>query len=561
MHGNQYVPWATGVGANALSPTDYAAATVRQLGAQYGIADPLSFNAAMRQASVVAAMVAQFTADYGSSDVNDDGNVTTLLSQFEAALQALITSLVQALTQGQNAFVHYAGSDSGTANSYIFNSPTPAVTSYSPGLLLLAKIANANTGPSIINVAGLGPVNITRLDLSPLQSGDLKAGEIALLECDGTQFQLASIIPNTSNLPTATSIQNSTWTGYDDTGTSDYLIISPSPAPTSYTKFQEWLIKKGASPNATTTPRLNVGGLGAVPLVNMDGSSIPVRGLPGGTIMKAIYDGANFRVISFASARIRLAADTTLYVNASTGNDSNSGSAGAPFASIQAAINYAQASLDLGGFNLTISVAAGTYGTNNIGGAWVGGGSSNVTISGDTSSPSLTVISTASGSCISAQGSGAGVTLKNLTMNSTGVNGLVAANQTASIILAENLTFGACPNSGHIFCAGSSSIVINRSYTINGGAASHWQIINGSLAVQAGVTITLAGTPNFTFAFASLTNAATIFCAATPTFSGSATGTRFIASGNSVINTNGATEATFLPGSTAGSRVSGAQWL
>jgi len=55
-----------------------AAAGAFQQGAQQGLADPVTFNNAMRQASVVAAMIAQFTADNGPSNVNDDGNVATL---------------------------------------------------------------------------------------------------------------------------------------------------------------------------------------------------------------------------------------------------------------------------------------------------------------------------------------------------------------------------------------------------------------------------------------------------------------------------------------------------
>jgi hypothetical protein len=91
--------------------------------------------------------------------------------------------------------VHYGNADSGTANNYIFTSPTPGITAYSAGLLLMAKIANAPTGPSLINVAGLGFIPITRGDLTAIQTGDMKANQIVLLLCDGTRFQLVGALP------------------------------------------------------------------------------------------------------------------------------------------------------------------------------------------------------------------------------------------------------------------------------------------------------------------------------------------------------------------------------
>ena len=52
---NDFVTWATGVGANTMSPAAYASAIIRQQGAQVGIADPLTYNTALRQASSNAA--------------------------------------------------------------------------------------------------------------------------------------------------------------------------------------------------------------------------------------------------------------------------------------------------------------------------------------------------------------------------------------------------------------------------------------------------------------------------------------------------------------------------
>lgn len=91
---SDFFPWATAVGANVASVANYQAASIRQQGAQLGIADPVSFNNAMRQATSAAAMVAAFTAQYGPGNALDNGNISNFLTQFIAALEALIAAQI-----------------------------------------------------------------------------------------------------------------------------------------------------------------------------------------------------------------------------------------------------------------------------------------------------------------------------------------------------------------------------------------------------------------------------------------------------------------------------------
>ena len=471
---------------------------------------------------------------------------------------------MQQQTAAPSSLIYY-GADTGTVNNMVA-SLTPSLSALTTGVIFEITPKYANTSGTVTFApAGQGPFIVYRADGTSLLPGDIQPAPCKMFigyDATANKFLLLNPCLWASSPNYIRGIQNNTWTGFIDSGTSDALYIDASPPPGAYIIFEAWLIKKGPNANLTTTPTLNVSGLGAVPLVNMDGSPIPARGLPGGMFFWATYDGANFRVAALNSLRVRLAGNTTLYVNISSGNDGNPGTISAPFQTIQGAINYVLANVDLGGFTLTLNISAGTYGGGVANGAWVGGGSRNVIISGDSSVPSLTNIVTSSGSCINAQGSGAGMTLKNLTMSSTGINGLIAVNETASLQLSTNLTFGACPNSGHMFCAGASSIIINNSYTITGGAQSHWQVITGSIAIQPGVTVTLTGTPAFSYAFASLANCASIFCAGVPTFSGSASsGTiKYSVSANSVLNT-GSGNTSLLPGGTAGTLATGGQYL
>ena len=59
-------------------------------------------------------------------------------------------------------------------------------------------------------------------------------------------------------------------------------------------------------------------------------------------------------------ARTVLAGDTSYYV-ATTGNDSNSGSIGSPWLTLQHAMNFIAAMIDFAGFKITVFIGAGTF--------------------------------------------------------------------------------------------------------------------------------------------------------------------------------------------------------
>lgn len=79
--------------------------------------------------------------------------------------------------------------DSGTANNYVA-SPSPAITTYTAGLEIKLKIANTNTGASVVNVNSLGNKNIKLLNGNDPNPGDIPSGLVAVLIYDGVNFQL-----------------------------------------------------------------------------------------------------------------------------------------------------------------------------------------------------------------------------------------------------------------------------------------------------------------------------------------------------------------------------------
>lgn len=84
---NQFLPFATGVGANTLTPTAYAALTaVIDQGFQPGLAKSQQANTVWRQATFVAAAVAQLIANDGGN-ANDDGNLTAFVTSLTTAIK------------------------------------------------------------------------------------------------------------------------------------------------------------------------------------------------------------------------------------------------------------------------------------------------------------------------------------------------------------------------------------------------------------------------------------------------------------------------------------------
>lgn len=262
--------------------------------------------------------------------------------------------------------------------------------------------------------------------------------------------------------------------------------------------------------------------------------------------------------------RIRLAGNTTFYVSPS-GSDSNNGlTSGTPWLTLQHAYNALQATYDLNGFTATVQLANGTYTSGVVasGGVVGASGAASVVFNGNVGSPtSVSVaVSSAGAACYSA-GAGAAFTIQNQQLSSTGSgsSNAVAVSPGGVVNVGTGTVFAACTYA-HLFCVLQGSLNITGNYSITGGAQAHYSS-SGALQVGGGVTITLVGTPAFSSAFCLTTTLGLVFFSATnATFTGSATGVRYVVSGNAVVSTNGA-GSTYLPGNSAGSTATGGQYI
>jgi hypothetical protein len=280
------------------------------------------------------------------------------------------------------------------------------------------------------------------------------------------------------------------------------------------------------------------------------------------------FAAASPDAVLLSGIREVLTANRTYYV-ATTGSDSNDGlTSGNPFLTIQKAINIISDSIDLNGFKITIQVADGTYGAiilKSLVGA-VGYTSSTVgnpltsfvEIVGNTVTPTNVLLTTAIASThtVLAEGSYpyyiSGVSL---TTTGSGLNTVLALGGTVHF---GNVNFGAC-TTYHLATGRGGFIQMLSNYSINGGAAAHWQPRESGIIDSRGRTITITGTPAFGSAFALADLTGVVRCSGI-TFSGSATGMRYVVNTNGVVDTGGA-GATYLPGSLAGSAATGGQYV
>lgn len=260
----------------------------------------------------------------------------------------------------------------------------------------------------------------------------------------------------------------------------------------------------------------------------------------------------------WSSAREVLTANRLYFVR-TDGSDANSGLAntsGGAFLTIQKALNVI-ATLDLGGFNVTISVADGTYtGSISMNKPVLGG---SVNLSGNASTPANCIISHSAFGAFGLSGAGtalniSGFRIENSAASSLGQGVLVSNGAVLTIVGA--MDFGACTRF-HMEINTGGTVSIGAGYTISGDASRHWSVDAGRV-VLSGQTITMSGTRAFSV-FASVTNGggATIF---TLTKSGTATGKYYDVTLNGVINTFGG-GATALFGSVAGTTATGGQYV
>jgi hypothetical protein len=204
-------------------------------------------------------------------------------------------------------------------------------------------------------------------------------------------------------------------------------------------------------------------------------------------------------------------------------------------------------------------VGDGTYTAGLASTSRIGAG--DLYITGNPTTPANVYIDIASGSVFSFSGhpAGSNIYLDGFKLDTASGAADIYSDR-GSVVWLSNIVYAGNPTY-HVYIQQGGAIVILGDYEIISGAAAHWHVdITSFLYAELPVTGTLTGTPNFTGAFAQSSLGGIITTNTSHSFSGLATGSRYSATVNGIINTFGA-GATFLPGDAGGSTATGGQYI
>jgi hypothetical protein len=268
--------------------------------------------------------------------------------------------LQQLTKSSRSQFVNFCV-DSGAVNS-LSVALVPALQAYKQGLPLRVVVANTNTGPTTINVNSLGNRPVVRSNGAQLESGDIRAGQIALLVDDGTRFQVMNYLGAIGGITNTYTIDIPY--AEDTSPTANAVVAAYTPVITTVSAGDVILVKVANRNTGAMTIAINA--LAPLPIRRNDGQNLQANDILAGECILIEYNTSYFQMLRLVRSQVyfKLSADLTLYVR-TDGNDLNDGSvndSAHAFRTIQAAVNYVKNSFLIAGRTVTIQLGiAGTY--------------------------------------------------------------------------------------------------------------------------------------------------------------------------------------------------------
>lgn len=271
MPTNDFKAFATGNSANVISQADYLALAALVSGFSSGKASSAQVNKALRQATVMANVLAQFIADSAKVDVLDDGNTAAILSNLKNSMpgrllgvqvvtsSALITKSAGAKKWRIRALGAGAGSSAApaTAAGQVSISNGGGAGAYAEGIYDVSALSSATV------TIGSGGVGGTAISLYGVDGGTTSVG--TLISAPGGKAGLPAGPATPPFQPVANTNSNGP-TGWNIIGTSGSGSEAAVAVSTSYavgSRGANSQLGVGGSIPAINTPANTGGGYGS----------------------------------------------------------------------------------------------------------------------------------------------------------------------------------------------------------------------------------------------------------------------------------------------------------
>lgn len=173
------------------------------------------------------------------------------------------------------------GSGSNVVDDATWTAATERSTGFQAGVAPSSKV-NKSLRQSSVIAAMVAQFIVDQANVNVNDDGDLDTLE--------TNLGLAI------NAAVAAAIQNQLGNYAVDTGSADALVVTLPTIPSSHVNARPIRFLKSAAANATTTPTINVNGIGPKTLVKSDGAALAIGDLKASTRYEIFYDGTNYRV-------------------------------------------------------------------------------------------------------------------------------------------------------------------------------------------------------------------------------------------------------------------------
>ena len=548
---NDFIPFATGVGANVQTPATWAANPTVTEGFVNGTAEPYEANTALRQATSIASMIAGFTADFGPGNVQDNGDIATLKTQFEAALTQYFQDLDSNILP--TAVAPLTTTDT-TIGGWIHRVFGIAIAGKPAGTTSGQEAAAFGVGRAATDAefAAGAPESGAAVSWPWATLQQIKAAFAGYLPLSGGS--MTGLLKAASGLAGGVITLNSS----ASLATADTGKLIQLTGTTSFTTTLPTPIADGGAfnffLNNSTAIQTISASAGAFFGVGQPSGGASTLSLDPGKGVLLWSDSYNWEVVVISGKELCPPQSKYFYVACNSGNDSNPGASGTPFKTLSGAINTISSKFFSSEIDIILS-ESGDYPGVSISPSSVSfwniypASGVNARIVAWDSTTNLGRGLTGSGPCsFEISNVSYGTMLENVGVSS---GASVTINNCALIMASGAFALGSYSG---------ASMKVYQGNTISGSGQGLALVTDASIAfgyqdsvTTATCSVNAVGNPTFTSACINAQENAVVKCySGVATFSGSANGPRYVGYNGSRFSTFGA-GPNYLLGSTSGS--------